>query len=94
MRVERLEPGRLVSWVCQGDFRHWTGTRITWEIRPAPNVAEVSLMFAHTGWAEDYPREEYAHGNYTWGQIVGRLKAYAETGQSQPFFALTAASHA
>jgi hypothetical protein len=27
-------------------------------------------------------------------QIVGRLKAYAESGQSQPFFAVGAASHA
>ena len=27
-------------------------------------------------------------------QIVGRLKAYAESGQPQPFFAVGAASHA
>ena len=66
---------------------------ITWELRPAPNAGEISLMFSHTGWGDDYPREEYAHVNYTWGQIVGRLKAYAETGQPQPFFALAAASH-
>lgn len=24
--------------------------------------------------------------NYTWGQIVGRLKAYAETGKPDPYF--------
>ncbi len=94
MRIEQLEPGRLVSWLCQGDFPHWTGTRVTWEIRPAANPGEVSLLFAHTGWGEGYPREEYAHVNYTWGQIVGRLKAYAESGQPQPFFAVGAASHA
>jgi hypothetical protein len=52
------------------------------------------MLFAHTAWGEDYPREEYAHVNYTWGQIVGRLKAYAESGQPQPFFAVGAASHA
>ena len=84
----------LISWACQGDFPHWTGTRVTWELRPAPNAGETSLLFAHSGWGEDYPREEYAHVNYTWGQIVGRLKAYAETGQPQPFFVLGAASHA
>jgi len=94
MRVEQLEPGRLVSWVCQGDFPHWTGTRVTWEFRPTPNAAETSLLFAHTGWGEDYPREEYAHVNHTWGQIVDHLKGYAKTGQPQPVFATTAASHA
>jgi uncharacterized protein YndB with AHSA1/START domain len=94
MRVAQLEPGRLVSWVCQGDFPYWTGTHITWELKPAPNSGETTLLFGHTGWAEDYPPDEYAHVNYTWGQIVARLKAYAETGQPQAFFALGAASHA
>ena len=94
MRVEQLEPGRLVSWVCQGDFPHWPGTQVTWELRPASNAGETTLLFAHSGWGDDYPRDQLAHTSYTWGQIVGRLKAYAETGQPQPFFALTAASHA
>jgi hypothetical protein len=34
---------------------------------------------------------QYAHVNWVWGQIVGRLKAYAETGQPQPFFAAVTA---
>src|SRR5260370_38349852 len=54
MRVEQPDPGRLVSWLCQGDFPHGTGTRLTWEIRPAPNTGETSMLFTHTGWAEDY----------------------------------------
>jgi uncharacterized protein YndB with AHSA1/START domain len=93
MHVEQLEPGRLVSWVCQGDFPYWKGTRITWEMRPAPTPGETTLLFAHVGWPEDYPRDEFAHVNFVWGQVVGRLKAYAETGQPQPFFAPAAASH-
>src|SRR6266571_1939225 len=55
MHVEQLEPGRLVSWVCQGDFPYWKGTRITWEMRPTPNPGEITLFLAHTGWADDYP---------------------------------------
>jgi hypothetical protein len=94
MQVDRLEPGRLVSWVCQGDFPYWTATRITWELRASPNAGETTLLFTHTGWAEDYPRDEFAHVNYVWGQIVARLNGYAETGQPQPFFAPAAASHA
>jgi hypothetical protein len=40
----------------------------------------------------DYPRDESAHVNFIWGQVVGRLKAYAETGQPQPFFPPAAVS--
>jgi hypothetical protein len=58
------------------------------------NPGETTLFFAHTGWADDYPRDDYAHANFAWGQIVARLKAYAETGQPQPFFDLAAANHA
>ena len=94
MRIEQLEPGRLVSWLCQGDFPHWADTRVTWELLPAPNAGEITLLFAHSGWGDAYPRDQLAHTSFTWGQIVARLKAYAETGQPQPFFAPTAASHA
>jgi len=38
MRIEQPEPGRRVSWVCQGDFTYWNDTRITWEMRSAPNA--------------------------------------------------------
>jgi uncharacterized protein YndB with AHSA1/START domain len=94
MRVDQLEPGRLVSWTCQGDFPYWTDTQIAWELRPAQSAGQTTLLLTHGAWAEDYPRDEFAHVNYVWGQIVARLKAYAETGQPQPFFAPTAASHA
>ena len=32
-----------------------------------------------------YPIAEVGSVNFTWGQVVGRLKAYAETGTPQPF---------
>ena len=56
------------------------------ELRPTPNAGETSLLFRHAGFGDDYGDEQYAHVNWVWGQI-GRLKAYAETGQPQPFFA-------
>jgi hypothetical protein len=67
---------------------------VTWDLQPAANAGETTLLFAHSDWGDDYPREQLAHTSYTWAQIVARLKAYAETGQPQPFFAATAASHA
>jgi hypothetical protein len=32
-----------------------------------------------------YPPEEVGTVNYTWGQVVGRLKAFVESGRPQPF---------
>jgi hypothetical protein len=43
-------------------------------------------MFQHTGWADDYPDRDYASVNFVWGQVLGRLKAYVETGTPQPLF--------
>jgi uncharacterized protein YndB with AHSA1/START domain len=93
MRVERIEQDRLVEWLCQGDFPYWSGTSIRWEISTSQNPTQTTtLLFRHTGWSEDYPANEFAHVNYTWGQIVARLKAYTESGQAQPFFPAAAAT--
>jgi uncharacterized protein YndB with AHSA1/START domain len=91
MRILRLDPGNAVEWACEGDYPGWNGTRLTWELQPAPNAGETTLSFRHAGFSDDYGDAQYAHVNWVWGQIVGRLKAYAETGQPQPFFAAATA---
>jgi hypothetical protein len=87
MRIRRLEPGPAVEWACEGDYPGWAGTRLTWALRPTPNTGETSLPFRHDGFADDYGDEQHAHVGWVWGQILGRPKAYAETGQPQPYFA-------
>src|SRR6266498_1011434 len=87
MRIERLDPGKAVEWACEGNYPGWAGTRLTWELLPTPNPGETTSFFRHAGFGDDYGDPQYAHVNWVWGQIVGRLKAYAETGQPQPFFA-------
>jgi uncharacterized protein YndB with AHSA1/START domain len=87
MRIQRLEAGRIVEWACEGDYPGWAGTRLTWELRPTPNAGETSLLFRHAGYGNQNSEEQYARVNWVWGQIVGRLKGYSETGQPQPFFA-------
>ena len=86
MLVDRIEPVRLVAWRCQGDFPFWAGTRVSWEMRPAETAGHTTFLFTHSGWPADYPAQEFAHVNFTWGQVVGRLKAYAESGKPQPYF--------
>jgi uncharacterized protein YndB with AHSA1/START domain len=85
MRVDQLEPGRRIVWSCLGDFPHWKGTTVRWDLRPKDGSGTM-VLFQHAGWGEDYPDEEFAGVNFVWGQVVGRLKAYAETGRPQPFF--------
>ena len=85
MRIDALEAERSVRWSCLGDFPHWAGTTITWSLSPAPSGSATSVAFRHDGWRDDYPEEEYARVNYTWGRIVGALKAYSESGRPAPF---------
>ncbi len=85
MRVDELDDDRRVAWACLGDFPHWAGTTVTWDLAPAATGRGTTVVFRQDGWGEAYPEMDYASVNYTWGRIVGALKAYAETGTPQPF---------
>ena len=85
MRIDTLEPEQAIHWSCLGDFPHWAGTTITWSLVPSQSGSGTAVAFRHDGWADDCPEEEYARVNYTWGRIVGALKAYAESGKPAPF---------
>jgi uncharacterized protein YndB with AHSA1/START domain len=87
MRVDELEPGKLVRWSTHAGFPGWDGTMITWEIVPSPNGGQ-EVRFSHAGWPAEMPQAELASVNYTWGRVAGRLKKYAETGKPAPFFAV------
>jgi uncharacterized protein YndB with AHSA1/START domain len=84
MRIDALEPGRSIRWSCLGDFPHWSGTTVDWDLAAGPTGGTM-VLFRHAGWPDGYPDLEYAKVNYTWGRIVGALKAYAESGTAQPF---------
>lgn len=84
MKIEELSPD-MIRWSCLGDFPHWAGTTITWTLSPAPSGKGTAVAFNQDGWPTDYPDDDYARVNYTWGRIVGALKAYAESGQPAPF---------
>jgi uncharacterized protein YndB with AHSA1/START domain len=86
MRIESLERDSRVAWRCLGEFPYWKDTRVEWELLPSPAGHGTQLLFRHVGWAEDYPEIEYARVNWVWGQVVSRLKQFAESGQAAPFF--------
>ncbi|MFL5686160.1 MAG: SRPBCC family protein [Chloroflexota bacterium] len=85
MQIDELSLDQRIRWSCLGDFPHWAGTTVSWTLTPAPSGRWTALAFVHDGWGVDYPDDEYARVNYTWGRIVGALKAYAESGEPAPF---------
>ena len=85
MRVDELTPGKRVRWSTSGGFPEWTGTSVTWDIKPAKNGGN-HVTFNHHGWPDELPPADIASVNYTWGRIVGGLKKYVETGNPEPYF--------
>ena len=87
MRIDALEEDRVVRWTCLGEFQGWKDTTVTWTLSPLADRKATTLTFRH-GELEraGYPEAAIGGVNYTWGQVLARLKAYAETGRPQPFF--------
>jgi uncharacterized protein YndB with AHSA1/START domain len=87
MRIDALEAGKTVRWTCLGEFPGWKDTSVTWDLGPGTEGRGTRLVFRHGDLARaGYPEAALGSVNYTWGQVLGRLKAYAESGKPQPFF--------
>jgi uncharacterized protein YndB with AHSA1/START domain len=80
MTIDEFEPNRRLVMNCHGDQPEWTGTTLEWTVAPTP---EGSLLtFNHKGWREVTP---FCAGcNSMWGNLIFRLKTYAETGKANP----------
>ena len=82
MRVDELELGRRVVWSCLGDDDEWEGTRLVWEMRAIEGGTD--LHFAHEGWRSTDGL--FAASNTTWGELMYRLKDWAEGEEPGPHF--------
>lgn len=80
LRLEQSDE-RTVAWRTETFPPHWVGTTVRWEVTRRDDGSTVS--FRHTGFADD---DDAGHAAYTWGQIMVRLKDYAETGHANPVF--------
>src|SRR5687768_8101347 len=60
MRIDGLAEGRSVRWTCLGDFPHWAGTTVEWDLEPAPSGRGTMVRFRHDGWSAEYPESDYA----------------------------------
>ena len=85
MRIDALEANKKVKWTCLGEFPGWKDTTVTWTLSPGTETGKTKVEF-RMGSLAAYPEHEVGTVNYTWGQVVARLKGYAETGTPQPLF--------
>ncbi len=80
LRLEQSDE-RTVVWRTETFPPHWVGTTVRWDVQPRDGGSTVS--FRHAGFDDD---EETGRVSFTWGQIMLRLKEYAETGAANPVF--------
>jgi len=74
MKIEELDPATLVVWSCHGDHPEWNGTRLTWKL--SPQNGGTVVRFSHSNWKD--ASEFYDTCNSTWGELMHRLRDYAE----------------
>jgi len=74
MNIENLDPGKRVVWSCHGDHPEWNGTILTWELAPEGDGTTLGFTQSHWKSVSDF----CAMCNSTWGELMYRLKDYAE----------------
>lgn len=80
MDITKLDSEKLVVMTCHGDHPEWDGTTLTWTI--AREDGQTVLHFTHGGWKK--VTDFCAGCNSMWGNLMFRLKRYAETGKPNP----------
>src|SRR5947209_340939 len=83
LKVEEQGATRVI-WRSVGAFPpHWVGTTVAWTLTAADDGA-TKVHFNHDRWVDD--AGPFAMSAYTWGQLLGTLKSYVETGEPAPLF--------
>lgn len=92
VRVDELEPAHRVAWTMLTDTLQgpkWTGTKVTWEIKPGP-TGLTDVLFRQANWPSDLQggnwQTSLAGLTFAWAGVLRALKGYAETGIPQPHF--------
>jgi len=74
-----------VEWVTGGFPPWWAGTTVRWDLGDRDDDRPgTRLLFSHRDYDPDNPVIPIV--TPAWAQIIVRLKQYAETGTSQPYF--------
>jgi hypothetical protein len=80
LRLEQSDESTVV-WRTETFPPHWVGTSIRWDVDERDGGSTV--RFRHGTFGDDWETGAVA---YTWGQIMIKLKQYAESGKPDPVF--------
>ena len=80
LKIDRMEPGKNVTWSVVGGVPDWNNTLITWDLTPIDGG--TNLLFAHRNYAST--EGMYAQFNISWAWHIISLKDYAEAGKGDP----------
>ena len=91
LRIERLEPGREVRWLCTGAHiavgelscrYEWVGTQLVFRLTPQGS-GRTRLDFEHIGLVPAL--EGYGLCSDGWRHYLGSVQRFAETGRGTPY---------
>jgi uncharacterized protein YndB with AHSA1/START domain len=91
LRIERLEPGSEVRWLCTaahiaaGQLTHrdeWFGTQMIFRLTPQGNE-RTRLDFEHIGLVPALECYQMCHDG--WRHFLGSLQKFTETGRGAPY---------
>jgi uncharacterized protein YndB with AHSA1/START domain len=91
MRIERLEPGREVRWLCTGAHiaaglltrrDEWVGTQLVFRLAPQADD-RTRLDFEHIGLVPTLECHELCSNG--WRYFMGSLQQYVDTGCGTPY---------
>jgi uncharacterized protein YndB with AHSA1/START domain len=80
MSLDQLARGETLVMTCHGDHPEWSGTTLTWTIEA--DGGHSTLKFVHSGWKS--MTAFCASCNSMWGNLMYRLKRYAESSKPDP----------
>lgn len=98
MRIERLEPGHEVRWLCTRAFidvpglarpDEWVGTRVVFRLTPQER-GHTRLDFEHQGLVPSFACYELCDRG--WRHFLDSLRKFVTTGQGMPYAPATAAA--
>jgi len=80
LKIDRLEPGKNVTWSAAEGVPDWDNTLITWDLTPVDGGTDV--LFSHRRFVSTDGM--YARFNISWAWHIISLKDYVETGKGDP----------
>jgi hypothetical protein len=83
MELVERDDSRVV-WRSKGFPPFWAGTSVVWQLGDNPEGPGTRIDMRHTGWDPESPQIGIV--TVGWGQILGHLKGFLESGTPQPFF--------